>query len=57
MSQKRETQNTKPIAPFIQHIFSSLAPSANHLKINQRILSSQKSKEINVNSSQGRSHT
>ena len=43
---------------FIQHPhFSSLAPSANHLQINQRILSRQKSNGMNVITSGGRSLT
>ena len=42
---------------FIQYPhFPSLAPSANHLHIYRHILSSQKSKEIYVKSSRGRSH-
>ena len=43
---------------FIQHPhFSALAPSANHLQINQRILSRQKSNGMNVITSGGRSLT
>ena len=46
------------IYKFIQHPhFSALAPSANHLQINQRILSRQKSNGMNVITSGGRSLT
>ena len=46
------------IKVFIQHPHvSSLAPSANHLQINQRILSRQKSNGMNVITSGGRSRT
>ena len=48
----------RPIFHFIQHPhFSSLAPSANHLQINQRILSRQKSNGMNIITSGGRSLT
>ena len=49
---------TAIINGFIQHPhFSSLAPSANHLQIYQRILSRQKSNEMYVITSGGRSLT